>query len=62
MPATDCSREGQQDKTRATHTHLVHDSESDDLLCWLLLEHIHRTYGVDRKHIQLHAGKGKKKK
>ena len=28
-------------------THIVHDSESDDLLCWLLLEQIHKTLGSD---------------
>ena len=28
-------------------THIVHDSESDDLLCWLLLEHIHKKLGSD---------------
>ena len=28
-------------------THLVHDSETDDLLCWLLLEHIHRELGSE---------------
>lgn len=26
-------------------THLLHDAESDDMLCWLLLEHIHRLRG-----------------
>jgi len=28
-------------------THLVHDSETDDLLGWLLLEHIHHKLGSD---------------
>ena len=28
-------------------THFVHDCESDDLLCWLLLEHIHRELGSE---------------
>merc|ERR1712087_335083 len=27
-------------------THLVHDAESDDMLCWLLLEHILRVRGL----------------
>merc|ERR1712196_392529 len=28
-------------------THLVHDSEMDDLLCWVLLKYVHKQLGSD---------------
>lgn len=31
-------------------THLVHDAETDDQLCWLILEYVHRHLGT-----QLHV-------
>mmetsp|Transcript_88748 Transcript_88748/g.162684 ORF Transcript_88748/g.162684 Transcript_88748/m.162684 type:complete len:446 (+) Transcript_88748:136-1473(+) len=27
-------------------THFVHDAEADDMLCWLLLEHVHKRMGT----------------
>jgi hypothetical protein len=39
-------RAGQFDRLKWVPTHLVHDSELDDMLTWLLLEHIHRCQGT----------------